>query len=329
MKSGFGKDVFLQNTLMDLYLKGGVLDYGRKVFDKMRVRTVVTWTTLVSGLIACGEIDEARGLFERMGSSRNVVTWSSMIDGYVRSGRPYEAFELFWRMLVENVRPNEFTLVSLLCASTELGSLELGRWVHEFAMKNGFRVGEFVGTALIDMYSKCGSLEEARLVFDKMEAKTIATWNAMITSLGVHGYGDEALAIFAELEENRHLRPDAVTFVAVLCACVNTNNVNEGYRCFRRMTRDYGIEPIQEHYACMMELYRRADMFDAMRELEEQLLVKQDKDADASLCKESEANGVPSSVEFADDNASEFQSHVELSLGSSEYQPWNYKWDVG
>ncbi|XP_050235254.1 pentatricopeptide repeat-containing protein At3g26630, chloroplastic-like [Mercurialis annua] len=256
IKTGFWNDTFLHNTLMDLYFKCGDSKNARKVFDKMRVRSVVSWTTFVAGLVACGELDAARVAFDKM-PVRNVVSWTAMINGYVKNQQVEEAFELFRKMQLHNVRPNAFTLVGLIRACTELGSLELGKWVHEYALKNGFKLGIFLGTALIDMYSKCGSLEDAKKVFDEMEIKNVATWNSMITSLGVHGFGKEALALFARMEETS-VWPDAITFVGVLCACVQINSVGKAEWYFKHMKENYEITPIVEHYACMIELYTRA-----------------------------------------------------------------------
>ncbi|XP_021912308.1 pentatricopeptide repeat-containing protein At3g26630, chloroplastic-like [Carica papaya] len=260
IKTGLFRDTFLQNTLMDLYFKSGDLDSGFKVFQKMRVTNVVSWTTVITGLLACGELGAARQTFEQM-PVRNVVSWTVMIGGYVRNQDPQEAFELFQRMLLNNVRPNEFTLVSLLKACAELGSLDLGRWIHDFALKNGFKLGVYLGTALVDMYSKCGSLQDAKQVFEKMERKSLATWNAMITSLGIHGCGKEALDLFAQMERANE-KPDAITFVGVLSACVHINDVDEGFRYYRYMIEHHGIEPILEHYTCMLELCNRASMPD-------------------------------------------------------------------
>lgn len=252
VKTGFDKDLYFRNTLLDFCFKCGDVCYGKKVFHKMRVRNVVSWTTVIAGLVFCRELDAARVLFEEM-PVRNVVSWTAMIDGYAKNGRPQEAFELFWRMQFEDVAPNEFTLISLLIACTELGSLKLGVWIHEFALKNGFELGVHLGTALIDMYSKCGSLEDAKKVFDKMEIKSLATWNSMITSLGVHGCGVEALSLFKDMEM-ANVQPDAITFVGVLSACVQTNNVEIGHRLFDYMIKRYDITPIAEHYACLHEL---------------------------------------------------------------------------
>ncbi|XP_010528110.2 PREDICTED: pentatricopeptide repeat-containing protein At3g26630, chloroplastic [Tarenaya hassleriana] len=257
VKAGFSSDVFLQNTLMDMYFKCGLSDCGRKVFEKMRVRTIVSWTTMLNGLVSYGQLDSARTMFNQM-PTRNVVSWTAMITAYVKNQRPDEAFRLFCEMQVDNVRPNEFTLVNLLQASTQLGSLSMGRWVHDFAHKNGFPLDCFLGTALIDMYSKCGSLQDARKVFHKMQTKSLATWNAMITSLGVHGCGEEALSIFEQMELESSIEPDAITFVGVLSACVNTRNVKEGLKYFSHMTQHYGIPAIPEHYASMIQLLDNA-----------------------------------------------------------------------
>ncbi|GAB2229767.1 hypothetical protein Droror1_Dr00014021 [Drosera rotundifolia] len=253
IKTGFWKDLILMNNVMDLYFRVGATGDAWKVFDRMRVRSVVSWTIVLKGLIRAGEMREAWRVFGEM-DERNVVSWSTMIDGCVGKGMVQEGFELFMRMQEEGVRPNEFTLVSLLRGCAKLGSLELGAVVHEYAVKNGFEMGVYLGTALLDMYSKCGNIAEARRVFDKMEKKSLSTWNAMITSLGVHGYGEEALMLFDRmLEEN--VQPCAITFVGVLCGCVQTENVDRGLRLFEYMYNSCGILPILEHYVRMFQLW--------------------------------------------------------------------------
>ncbi|XP_068661242.1 pentatricopeptide repeat-containing protein At3g26630, chloroplastic-like [Aristolochia californica] len=271
IKSGFPSDTYVQNTLMDVYLKFGVLDDARIVFDKMRVKNVVSWTTMVSGMVACGELEASRGVFEHM-PVRNVVAWTAMINGYSRIGQVREAFEFFHQMQRENVRPNEFTLVSLLIACTKLGSSKLGSWVHEYAKKEGFKMGVFLGTALIDMYSKCGSIDNALKVFNVMPKRNLATWNAMITSLGVHGHGKEALLLFSDMEKASKIKPDEITFVAVLSACVQACLVEEGCSYFVSMKHRYGIQPTLEHYRCMVELLGRASMILEAHELAKNIL---------------------------------------------------------
>ncbi|KAI3469929.1 hypothetical protein Pfo_026593 [Paulownia fortunei] len=239
VKTGFCGDVYLDN-----------------LFDKMRVKTVVSWTTMIAGLVCGGRMDVAQQMFDKM-PMRNVVSWTAMINGYAKSEKPEKAFELFAEMQRDNAKANEYTLVGLLVACAELGSLKLGRWVHDFAIKNGFEIGVFLGTALIDMYSKCGSLEYAKRVFENMEIKSVATWNAMITSLGVHGRGEEALAYFEEMER-MNVKPDAITLTGILCACLQTDNIEKGRKYFYYMIEGYGIKPSFEHYVCLFEMYSRA-----------------------------------------------------------------------
>lgn len=255
VKSGFRGDVYLDNVLIDVYMKCGALNDALKVFDKMRHRSIVSWTTIIAGLVLNGRVDTAQKVFDTM-PMRNVVAWTSMIHGYAKSEKPETAFELYAEMECDDVKPNEYTLVALLMASAKLESLKMGRRVHEYAIKNGFEIGIFLGTSLIDMYSKCGSLECAKQVFEEMESKSLATWNTMITSLGVHGQGEEAIALFEEMERV-NMKPDAITFVGVLSACLQTGNVDRGRRYLYYMVEQYGIEPTFEHYEFLFEMHSK------------------------------------------------------------------------
>lgn len=327
IKTGFSKDMFLYNTLMDLYFSCGDEGYGRKVFEKMRVRNVVSWTTFIAGLVVCGDLDAARRAFDQM-PTRNVVSWTAMINAYVRNQRPHEAFELFWRMLLANVKPNEFTLVNLLKACSELGSLKLGRWIHDYALKNGFDLGAFLGTALIDMYSKCGSLDDARQVFREMQIKSLATWNAMITSLGVHGYGEEALSLFTKMEE-ANVRPDAITFVGVICACLQTDKVREGDMYFKYMREHYGITPVVEHYTCMIELYSRANLLNALDELVKGMPRELSDDVAAAWIKSRLIDDIDDTENSLEHQGEELQYWETRTEHLSQYQLQGFKWDVG
>ncbi|XP_010929544.1 pentatricopeptide repeat-containing protein At3g26630, chloroplastic [Elaeis guineensis] len=290
IKVGFFLDLFVQNALIHFYLTCGDSVSGRKVFDGMRAKSVVSWTALISGLLACGDMEAARAVFDAA-PVRNVVTWTAMIDGCARNGRPDEAFELFQQMLQDGTRPNEFTVVALLIACTELGSSSLGRRVHELARKNGgLERSVYVGTALVDMYSKCGSLEEAARVFGQMPKRSLATWNSMITSLGVHGRGKEAVALFREMER-ANVKPDGITFVGVLSACTREGMVEEGFRLFARMVECYGIAPLFEHYSCLAQLLGCANNLSGGVEMIENLMSKFDARARQMMLRACRMNG--------------------------------------
>ncbi|CAK9138257.1 unnamed protein product [Ilex paraguariensis] len=174
---------------------------------------------------------------------RDVVSWNVMIDGYTQHGRPNDAFVLFRKMLKANLKPNEVTLLAVLSACGQLGALESGRWVHSYLKNNGIEINVHVGTALIDMYSTCGSLEDARLVFDKIKNKDIIAWNSMIVGYAMNGFSQEALQLFSDMC-GMLLHPTDITFI--------------GLGFFRSMKDEFGIEPKIEHYRCMVNLLGRA-----------------------------------------------------------------------
>ncbi|GAA0143392.1 hypothetical protein LIER_04087 [Lithospermum erythrorhizon] len=257
VKLGFESDMYVGTALVDLYSKDGDVYCARKVFDRMPERSLLSMTTMMTGYAKNGDVDEARLLFDRMGE-RDVVCWNVMIDGYAQHGRSKEALGLLREMLLaNNVRPNEVTVVAALSAVGQAGELESGHWIHAYVKSNGLEVNVLVGSALIDMYSKCGSLEDARLVFDGMIDKDVVLWNSMIVGYALHGFSREALKLFDEMIIKR-IRPTDITFIGVLNACAHAGLVSDGWRYFDLMASEYSIKPKVEHYGCMVNLLGRA-----------------------------------------------------------------------
>ncbi|URE25364.1 NPH3 family [Musa troglodytarum] len=217
--------------------------------------------TLLHFYAACGLFESAHKLFERM-SHRNLISWNSVINGFAINGRPNEALTLFREMVADEdggIEPDGFTMVSLLCACAELGALALGRRSHVYLAKRGLDRNPHVGNALIDFYAKCGSIEEAYKVFDKMDERTVVSWTCLIVGLAMNGFGEESLDLFHAMERER-LVPTEITLVGVLYACSHCGLVDDGFRYFNRMTREYGIVPKMEHYGCMVDLLGRAGL---------------------------------------------------------------------
>ncbi|GAB4841135.1 Pentatricopeptide repeat-containing protein At3g62890 [Ancistrocladus abbreviatus] len=196
---------------------------------------------------------------------RNVISWSCIINGYVKWGEHKEALALFREMQMlkgSGVSPNEFTLSGVLSACGRLGALEHGKWVHAYIDKCGMKVDVVLGTSLIDMYAKCGSIERARSVFDNLgHNKDVTAWSALISGLAMHGLGEECLELFVKML-NQEVRPNAVTFLGLLCACVHCGLVDEGKKLFQRMSQEFGISPSIEHYGCMVDLCGRAGLIE-------------------------------------------------------------------
>eukprot|EP01018_Ginkgo_biloba_P034140 Gb_28037 [translate_table: standard] len=225
---------------------------------------VVVGTALIDMYAKCRRIETARQVFDKM-PKRNVVSWSAMIAGYAQSGYANEALKLFYQMQLEKMIPDAVTMVNVLPACSHLAALQQGKWIHGCIIKNGFESEVVVGTALIDMYAKCGSIQISRRVFDKMSERNVVSWSAMISGYGMHGHGEDALALFSQMQRTG-MKPDHITFVSVLSACSHAGLVDEGWQYFDCMIQDYCITPRVEHYACMVDLLGRAGCLEEAQE---------------------------------------------------------------
>ncbi|KAK9165866.1 hypothetical protein Scep_001057 [Stephania cephalantha] len=266
LKMGFICDVYVGTAVLDVYARAGDVVAARKVFDEMPERSLVCLTAMITCYAKNGGVDEARAVFDGVGE-RDVVCWNVMIDGYVQRGRPGEALGMFRRMLAAKVRPTEVTFLAVLSACAQIGALECGRWVHSYIENNGVRLlSVHVGTALVDMYCKCGSLEDARMVFDGIKGKDVVAWNSMIVGYAMHGFSKDAMELFARMRK-LGVWPTNITFIGVLSACSHAGLVTEGRSFFKSMKDEYQIEPKIEHYGCMVDLLGRAGLLDEAYEL--------------------------------------------------------------
>ncbi|KAG7545576.1 Pentatricopeptide repeat [Arabidopsis suecica] len=210
-------------------------------------------TTVYSKL---NEIESARKLFDES-PEKSLPSWNAMISGYTQNGLTEDAISLFREMQNSEFSPNPVTITCILSACAQLGALSLGKWVHDLVRSTDFESSIYVSTALIGMYAKCGSIAEARRLFDLMPKKNEVTWNTMISGYGLHGHGQEALTIFSEML-NSGIAPTPVTFLCVLYACSHAGLVKEGDEIFNSMIHRYGFEPSVKHYACVVDILGRA-----------------------------------------------------------------------
>jgi pentatricopeptide repeat protein len=237
----------------------GCICDARKMFDGMSMSTgdVALWNAMLNGYAKHGDLCNARDLFERM-PQRNVISWTALITGYAQANRPHDAIALFRRMQLENVEPDEIAMLVALTACARLGALELGEWIRHYIDRLGLLTTNIpLNNALIDMYAKSGEIKRALQVFENMNHKTIITWTTMIAGLALHGLGTEALEMFSRMERAR-VKPNDITFIAILSACSHVGLVQTGRWYFNRMISRYGIEPKIEHYGCMIDLLGRA-----------------------------------------------------------------------
>eukprot|EP01018_Ginkgo_biloba_P018660 Gb_14850 [translate_table: standard] len=256
------------------YAHSGRVDEALKLFLKMPERDTVSWTTMIAGYVHNGFVNEALKLFQKM-PERDVVSWNAMISGYVQTGHFEESLELFLQMQLTDVKPNSDTFASVLSACANLAVLKHGKEIHGHINRNGFQSDMFVGNALVDMYAKCGSIEDACHVFEKMPRRNVVSWTAMIAGCAMHGRGKEALQLFEQMQHSG-AKPNHVTFIGVLSACCHAGLVDAGWQYFDSMSQYYHITPAMEHYCCMVDLLGRAGLLEEAQDFIMKMPIKPD-----------------------------------------------------
>ena len=288
MRHGLNTHLFVATTLVSMYAECGCVSFARKVFEEMSEPNVVAWNAVLTACFRCGDVKRSEEMFDRM-PIRNLTTWNVMLAGYIKAvelelakevflempvkddvswstmiagfaqnGCFDEAFGFFRKLLWVGMRPNEVSLTGVLSACAQAGAFEFGKILQGFLEKAGFLWMISVNNALMDTYCKCGNVGMARLVFERMpENKSIVSWTTMIAGLAMHGNGEEAIQLFHDMEASG-IRPDGITFISILYACSHAGLIEQGCKYFSKMKDVYGIEPVIEHYGCMVDLYGRA-----------------------------------------------------------------------
>ncbi|KAF7822961.1 putative pentatricopeptide repeat-containing protein [Senna tora] len=266
IKRGVLCDPFVQTTFLVLYARNGSLVDARKVFDEIPLLCIVACNAMLHAFCTNGDMESAVSLFRGM-PKRDVVSWTSIINGFAGNGEFGKAIQFFGKMMTHKdvlgclVKPNEATYVSVLSSCANLDgktALDCGKQVHGYVVANEVNLGVFVGTSLIDFYGKMGCLNYAVSVFNQMDSREVCTWNAMISSLASNGREKEAMDMFEDMKAEGRLRPNSITFVAVLTACARGRFVREGLDLFGSMSDVFGVVPIMEHYGCVIDLLGRA-----------------------------------------------------------------------
>ncbi|GMH21977.1 hypothetical protein Nepgr_023820 [Nepenthes gracilis] len=380
VRRGLFEDLFVGNATVDMYAKCEMVEEASKIFDRMKVKDVVSWNAMVTGYSRIGRFEEALSLFEEMRKEkvvldvitwsaviagyaqkerghealdvfrqmqltglepnvvtfvsllsgiacvgallhgkeshcyavkrilnkgelegdlmatnglidmyskckafviartlfnlvlpfdRNVVTWTVMIGGYAQHGKANEALELFSQMMNQDafISPNAFTISCVLVACAHLAALWIGKQIHAYVLRNHFEPEAlFVANCLLDMYSKSGDVDAARVVFDNMKERNFVSWTSLLAGYGMHGHGEDALHLFYEMRRVG-LDPDSLTFLVLLYACSHSGMVDHGIKFFNNMANEFGIDPGVEHYACMVDLLGRAGRLDEAMKL--------------------------------------------------------------
>lgn len=256
VKRGCDQVLAVQNSLMRMYTCCGELDLAKKVFVEIPKRDIVSWNSLIAGLVRRGDVWSARKLFDEM-PERNLVSWNIMIDAYLGANNPGVSISLFRAMVGAGFRGNESTLVLLLKACGRSDRLKEGRSVHASLIRTLVNSNVVVDTALVDMYGKCKEVDLARRIFDSVSRRNRVTWNVMILAHCLHGNPEDGFELFEALISGE-LIPDEVTFVGVLCGCARSGLLSQGKSFYALMVEEFQIKPNFGHLWCMANLYSSA-----------------------------------------------------------------------
>ncbi|KAL6196088.1 hypothetical protein ACLB2K_031703 [Fragaria x ananassa] len=218
-------NVIVGTALIDMYAKSGRVEFARLAFGGMEVKNSMSWNTLIDGCMKKGNVRDAVEVFDEM-PERDAVSWTALIGGFVKKGRFEDALEWFREMQVSGVEPDYVTIIAVIAACADLGTLGLGLWVN-------------------------------RQVFENMPDRTLVSWNSMIVGFAVNGHAEEALEFFHQMQKEG-FKPDGVSFTGALTACSHAGLVDEGLHFFDKMKRIHKITPRIEHYGCIVDLYSRA-----------------------------------------------------------------------
>ncbi|XP_024517051.1 pentatricopeptide repeat-containing protein At4g39530 [Selaginella moellendorffii] len=231
---------------------------------------LVVGNALISAFGKCSSPGNAREIFDAM-IERNKVSWTAIIAAYAHSHYGAIAKLFFRRMLLQGEEPDRVTFATILSTCTTAAALVEGKRFHALlAERPAMEMDPVVVSALIHMYSKCGSLESASKVFDRGRSfllqENLLVWTSVISAYAHHGDGERALKLFARMQQ-AGLRADGVTILSVLSACAKAGMLETGIQFFASIARDHCLEVTLEHYSCLVDLLGRAGELSAAQEL--------------------------------------------------------------
>ncbi|CAO2202798.1 unnamed protein product [Urochloa humidicola] len=236
IKSKFTCDPHVASGLVDLYAKCGSVQDAWKAFTEVDKPDLVLWNTLISGYSLHEDFSE-------------------------------EALLSFREMQRAGFCPDDCSFVCVISACSNISSPSQGQQLHGLVIKSDIQTNHIsVHNAMITLYSRCGKVVEAMMLFDRMTERNTVSYNSIIAGLAQHGHAAEALKLFEGML-NSEYEPTGITFISVLSACAHTGKVDEGWDYFNSMKQKYDIDPCEEHYSCMVDLLARAKKFEEAEEL--------------------------------------------------------------
>ncbi|CAN1270387.1 Pentatricopeptide repeat-containing protein At4g14850 [Linum perenne] len=309
------KNLFAWNAMISGYAHQGHADMAIGLFREMASVVAPNYNGLIDFYGKCKEVGLAEMVFDGM-ERRNLVTWGSMVATYEQNGEKEKACIAFMKCRKLGIEPTDYVISSVVSACAELAGIELGRSVHALAVNSCVDADVYVGSALVDMYGKCGSIHDAEQTFREMPEKNLFAWNAMISGYAHQGHADMAIGLFREMASV--VAPNYVTFVCVLSACSRGGAVETGMDVYESMMKKYGIEAGPEHYACVVDMLARSGLVERAYDFVQKLPIRPTISIWGALLNACRVHGKPEIGKIAADNLFELDpkdsgNHVLLS----------------
>ena len=276
-KVGLIDDVIVASALVDGHSKCGSPYDACKLFNELKYYDTILLNSMITVYSNCGKIEDAKCIFKMM-PNKSLISWNSMIVALSQNGCAIEALDLLCEMNRLELRMDKFSLASAISACASISSLELGEQLFARATVIGLESDQIIRTSLVDLYCKCGFVDDGRKLFDGMMKSDEISWNTMLMGYATNGHGIEALNLFTEMRQ-AGVRPTDITFTAILSACDHCGLVEEGQKWFYTMKSYCHIDPGIEHYSCVVDLFARAGCLEEAMNLIEHMPFE----ADASM----------------------------------------------
>eukprot|EP00257_Ricinus_communis_P016458 XP_015574631.1 putative pentatricopeptide repeat-containing protein At3g18840 isoform X2 [Ricinus communis] len=274
LKNGMDSNPYIESGIIDVYCKCGNVKYAESIYLGSRIGSPFSTSSMIVGYSLQGNMAEARRLFDSL-EEKNAIVWTALFTGYVKLQHCEAIFELFSEFRSkEAMVPDSLILISVLGACALEAALSPGKQIHGYVFRMGITMDKKMSTAMVDMYSKSGSTAYAEKVFQNVNERDSILYNVMMAGYAHNGHEIEAIQLFQEMLE-KGVRPNVVTFVALLSACRHCGLVDLGEKFFYSMTEEYNILPEIDHYTCMIDLYGRANQLEKAVSLMNRIPIEQ------------------------------------------------------
>lgn len=261
LKNKLSSNSFVSSGIVDVYSKCGRMKYAELMHWASGSDNSYAVTSMIVGYSSQGNMVEARRLFDSL-EEKNHVVWTALFSGYLKSHQCGSVFQLFEELKARETSPPDILiLISVLGACALQATLDPGKQIHGYILRKGFKIDERLASTIMDMYSKCGHLTYAEMIFHGVNKRDSVIYNIMIAAYAHNGHENKAFLVFERMLKEP-IRPDAVTFIALLSACRHCGLSDLGENYFNSMREDYRISPEVDHYACMIDLYGRANQLE-------------------------------------------------------------------